>query len=39
VIIKKIPINYKMYPQTSIFVLHVQIIINNIMVDENHPIN
>jgi hypothetical protein len=38
VIIKKIHINYKMYPQTLIFLLYVQIIMSNIMVYENHPL-
>jgi hypothetical protein len=37
--VKKIHINYKMYLQTLVFVLHVQIMMNNIMVDENHPLN
>jgi hypothetical protein len=38
VIVKKIDINYKMYPQTSAFLLYMQIILSNIMVDENHPL-
>jgi hypothetical protein len=39
VIIKKTHINYKIYPQTLIFVLYVQIIMSNIMVDENNLLN
>jgi hypothetical protein len=38
VIVKKIEINYKMCPQTLVFLLYMQIIMSNIMVDENHPL-